>query len=385
MSSSKKRTRFQVVLDALAMSERDRAVRALIEDLGGSPVAVSEHLVGAPPVTSKRMRFASGGELVLHDGALVAVVLHLVPTKFSARGLELSEWLPNLDNDSDLDAFKAVFGPAWSFAGGMRYFSLPEGYVRLVVRRGELVGVVVSAEDPKTVCPPEDEDCAACAELHVRTPDGGLDVAASIAALQLAVSGERLREETSWVPLADQLLLHDSGLMAWTESQAVCRSCSRVLSLHLPRDGAPTLAYLPYDAAMRRPLEPIPPVALWGDAERIAAAQEGMRYVDHEPGAWFLVERRGELHLDARYSAGPYIDGSVLVRLDDAELAGYWGGGHDALTDLARRIEGTAPWTEQSPYYARDLYRGPGGAEYRTAVSAAIRNHTWIAEQRRPK
>lgn len=386
MASSHRHPRLRTVLDALAGSEQDRAVRELIDVLGGPPVSVSERLIGAPPVRSKRLRFASGGEVFVHDGRVSAVILNLVPTPFCTGAIDLSEWIPGVDDESDLDAFKRALGPRWHFAGGgMRCFPVPGGYVRLTVRRSRLVSVVVSAEDPKLGCPPEDEDCETCSGIPVRAPDGGPDVDASIEALRSAVTAGLLREETSWVPLADLRRLHDSGLMAWTESQAVCRSCGRALCLHLPRDAQPSLEYLPYDAAMRRPLEPIPPVALWGDAERIAAERDGMRYVDHEPGRWFLVERRGEPHLDARYSAGPYVDDSVLVRLDEAELSAYRRDGHDALTALAERIAGASPWTDESPYRARDLYRGADGKAYRDAVSAAIRNHTWIAEQRRPR
>ncbi|XIE80468.1 hypothetical protein AB6O49_26165 [Streptomyces sp. SBR177] len=68
-----------------------------------------------------------------------------------------------------------------------------------------------------------------------------------------------------------------------------------------------------------------------------------MTCVDHEPGAWFLVEQRGVLHLDARYGHGALIDDSVLVRLDAAELAAYRTGGHAALSDLAARIHDSAP------------------------------------------
>lgn len=386
MSLSPKRTKMPLVLDALALSEHDPQVGSLIDALGGVTFEVAERLIGVPAIRSRRLRFASGGELFFHDDALVAVILHLVPTAFSPRGLDLSEWIPRVDNRSDLDDFKAVFGQRWGFAsGGMRYFTVLDGYVRLTVRKQELLSVVFSAEDPKLVCPPEDEDCETCGEIPVRLPDGSLDIDASIEALQAGVSERLLREETSWVPLADLRPLHAAGLMAWAESQAVYRSCSRVLCLHLPRGGTPTLAYLPYDAAMRRPLEPIPPVALWGDADRVAADEAGMHYVDHEPGRWFLVEQQGELYLDSRYSAGPYIDSSALVRLDEAELADYRSGGHDTLTGLAERIERTAPWTDESPYRSRDLYRGDGGSEYRAAVSAAIRDHTWIAEQRRPR
>jgi hypothetical protein len=105
-----------------------------------------------------------------------------------------------------------------------------------------------------------------------------------------------------------------------------------------------------------------------------------MRYVDHEPAAWFLVEDDGILYLDARYSYSALIDDSALIRLDDAELRGYRGGGHDYLSGLARGIHDSAPYRAESAYFARDLYRAPAGRELRDAVGAAIAEHTWAAE-----
>lgn len=323
---------------------------------------------------------------MFHDGALAAVLLHLVPTPFAPRGLRLQDWFPNLDNDSDLDRFKAVFGPSWRFAGGgSRYFPVAGGFVRLTVRSGILVGVVVSAEDPKLICRPEDETCETCADLPALRPDGSLDVTATIEVLRAAVADGRLREDSSRIPLADLALLHDSGLGAPGEGQVSCRSCERALCLGLRGDAEPILAYLPFDVAWRRPAPEIPPVALWGDAARIAAERDAMRYVDYEPGRWFLVARNGETFLDVRTSAGPVGDTSVLIRLDADELAAYASGGHEALSELAERIDRSAPTAEGSPYRVRDLYRGPEAPGLRAAVSAAIVDRTWIAEQRRAR
>ncbi|PIJ15882.1 hypothetical protein BMH30_13070, partial [Leucobacter sp. OLES1] len=109
------------------------------------------------------------------------------------------------------------------------------------------------------------------------------------------------------------------------------------------------------------------------------------RYVDHEPGRWFLVARNGETFLDVRTSAGPVGDTSVLIRLDADELAAYASGEHEALSELAERIDRSAPTAEGSPYRVRDLYRGPEAPGLRAAVSAAIVDRTWIAEQRRAR
>lgn len=108
-----------------------------------------------------------------------------------------------------------------------------------------------------------------------------------------------------------------------------------------------------------------------------------MRYVDHEPGAWFLIRRGGELYLDARYSYSAAIDDSALILLDASEVKAYRTGGHDALADLAGEIHDSAPYTKESRFYARDLYRGRNGRNYRDLVAAAIAEHTWAAEQRR--
>jgi hypothetical protein len=108
-----------------------------------------------------------------------------------------------------------------------------------------------------------------------------------------------------------------------------------------------------------------------------------MRYVDHHPAAWFLVERDGVLLLDARYSYSGLIDDSALVELDESELESYRTGGHDYLSELAHRIHDSGPYREESPYFTRDLYRTTDGPALRAEVSAAIADHTWIAEQRR--
>jgi len=117
--------------------------------------------------------------------------------------------------------------------------------------------------------------------------------------------------------------------------------------------------------------------------ERPDEPPDELRYVDHEPGAWFLVERRGTLYLDARYSHSALIDDSALIRLDDVEVEAYRARGHAYLSDLARHIHESAPYSAASPYHERDLNRGPDGATYRAAVTTAIAAHTWRAEHRR--
>lgn len=107
-----------------------------------------------------------------------------------------------------------------------------------------------------------------------------------------------------------------------------------------------------------------------------------MQYVDHEPGAWFLVENEGTFYLDARYSYSAVIDDSALIRLDESEVSGYRKNGHDHLSRLARRIHNSAPYREESAYFSRDLYRGADGRRYRDEVTVAIAQHTWAAQHR---
>src|SRR5690606_33263330 len=61
-----------VILDALRQSEPHPATRRLIEAFGGEPVEAVERHVGAPAFLSRRLRFASGGEIILHGGTVVS-------------------------------------------------------------------------------------------------------------------------------------------------------------------------------------------------------------------------------------------------------------------------------------------------------------------------
>ena len=131
-----------------------------------------------------------------------------------------------------------------------------------------------------------------------------------------------------------------------------------MVCLTLQRDETPALSYVEHDAATWRQFEAAPPVEQWGSPERIAAEPEPMRYVDHEPGTWFLVERGDELFLDARYSYSALIDDSALILLDENESAAYREGGHEYLTTLAHDIHNSAPYREESKYREReDVYK----------------------------
>lgn len=381
--------RLQTILDALCLGLDDERVHRLIDAFDGEPVEVHERPVGEPAVLSRHLLFESGGELVLHDDAVIAVILHLTTTPFAPRGLDLADWIRGVDNNATFADFKKVFDVTWRFAAGDRYFVLESGYVRPEFVKhggyqpGDLQRIVFTVDDPRSTCRPSDEDCPACRDLIVRTGDGSFDVDGTIGALTTGVDAGVLKEQRGVVSLADINLLHASALMKQVESQVTCIACHRVACLTLYRDVSPTFGYYPYDAAMRRPLEAIPPIEAWGDAARIADAHDAMRYVDHEPGSWFLVEQHGDLYLESRYTVSSMADDQTLIRLDDSERRQYRDGGHDYLSGLARRIDGSGPHREDSPFHRRDLLRYPnGGRDYSKEVRAAIANHTWLSQQK---
>lgn len=386
-------SRLPAILDALGLPEEAPAVRGVADAFGGEPVAVRERSVGEPARRSRRLLFASGGEIILHDGAVAAVLLQLTPTHAAPRGLDLAEWIAGADNDATLDDLKEAIGAPRHFAGiGAPYFALDGGYARPCFRddcgwndRGNLLGVSFTREKPGLACRPEDDDCPACGDLLVRGSgtDGGVDVDATTDSLAAALSSGLLTEDAHWVKLADLRPLRASGLMERVESQLTCVTCRRIICFTLFRDASPTFGYHVVNDAMRRPLDAIPPVEQWGDAARIAEDSAAMHYVDHEPGAWFLVEQQGVLYLHARYVINSMADDSALIRLDEPEVDAYRALGRGSVSDLARRVHDSAPHRAGTPYHQRDLYRGPDSRKYREAVTGAIANHTWIAQQRR--
>ncbi|MFI5427523.1 hypothetical protein [Aeromicrobium sp. UC242_57] len=385
-------TRLPVILDALSLSEADDATRRLVDACGGDPVVVTERRIGEPSLLSRRLLFSSGAEIILHDDAVVAVLLHLTPTSAAPQCVDASEWITGVDNAATLDDLTKIFGRPPQFAGiGTPYFLLDGGYVRATFKddrgwkeAGNLVRLTVTVEQPGLACSPADDDCPTCSDLLVRitSPDGAVDVDRTVASLSATLADDLLKEDAHWVRLADLKPLHESGLMNRVESQLTCTTCRRIICFTLFRDSPATFGYYVMNDAMRRPLEAIPPVEQWGTPARIAEDVDAMQYVDHEPAAWFLVEQQGILYLQARYSYSAIIDDSALIRLDDSEVKAYRARGHNYLSALARRIHDSAPYQEESPYYPRNLYRQPGGTQYREAVTTAIVNHTWIAQQR---
>lgn len=379
-----------MILDALTLSEHDAPVLSLIEAFGGAPARVSEVLVGEPAVLSRRLRFASGGELILQDDALVAVILHTVPTAHSPSAIDLSEWLEGVGNAATLDDLKKVITGRRRFAGfGTPYFELDGGYARAEFRDhrgwndpGNLIALVCTLDQPGLVVRPEDDTCPSCSGLVARDGAGAFDLERTVEAIAAALAAGLLKESASWVRLSDLRPLHASGLMERVESQLTCLTCRRILCITLVRGAAPIVSHLALDQAQRHRLGVIPPVGRWGDAARIAEEREAMRYVDHEPGRWFLVAQGEQLYLDARYVVTNMVDDSALICLEEEELEQYRHAGRAYLTELAGRIHDGSPHRESSPYFSRDLRRGPEGAAYREAVSRAIVNHTWMAGRR---
>ena len=377
-----------MILQALGQSETSTAVGTLVDAWGAEPSEIREQTAGAPVRHVRRLLFDSGGEIVFSNDAVVAVLLHLPPPGYGTRGLHLADWIPGTRNDASLDDLERVLQlPARTAPGLAPYFALDGGYLQAAFtpgspwrKRGGLMRITVTASNPGVTALPKDMDCATCSDLLVRNDHPhGVSVDATLGELTSALAAGLLAEDPSRVRIADLRPLHDSGLMERPESQLTCSNCGRIVCFTLVRDGAPTFDHYLWGDAVMRPREPLPPVEQWGDAARIAQAQDELQYVDHGRGRWFLLKRRSDLYLHVRYSP---IDRSALILLDDSEREAYRTGGHHYLSDLATRIDSDRPYRKESPYYSRDLYRGPERQRYLREVSAATADHTWMAERR---
>ncbi|WP_454229756.1 hypothetical protein [Propioniciclava flava] len=100
--------RWHLAMAALGHDGEAEPTRRLLAALG--PVETQSRLVGEPPVTSTRWR-AGGVEVVLHDGVVVAVVLHLPQA-------DLRTWA-GVGNDATLGDLERAFAGrpgsrAWS-------------------------------------------------------------------------------------------------------------------------------------------------------------------------------------------------------------------------------------------------------------------------------
>ncbi len=98
-----------------------------------------------------------------------------------------------------------------------------------------------------------------------------------------------------------------------------------------------------------------------------------MKVIDHQPHAWFLFEDDSGLLIDVECHHGA-VSCSVLIRLNDHELAEYRRDGHAYLDRLAQTIHYSAPILaiSDSPYKPRKL-RG-----YQDQMLEAIRQ--WQAQ-----
>ncbi len=98
-----------------------------------------------------------------------------------------------------------------------------------------------------------------------------------------------------------------------------------------------------------------------------------MKVIDHQPHAWLLLEDDSGLLIDVDCHHGA-VSCSVLIRLNDQELAEYRRDDHAYLNRLAEAIHYSAPIleTSNSPYKPRKL-RG-----YQDQVLEAIRQ--WQAQ-----
>ena len=81
-----------------------------------------------------------------------------------------------------------------------------------------------------------------------------------------------------------------------------------------------------------------------------------MKVLEHSPQQWFLFEHKGKLLLDARCSHS-FIDYSLMIELNEQELALYQCGGSEYLSKLAYEIHYSAPIVagSTSAYRGRDL------------------------------
>lgn len=368
-------------------------MQSLLAALGGPHRTEAVLHIGEPARVSRRLRGRSGTEAVLDDDVVSAVTLHL-DAAGAERPARVADWLPGLAADAGPDAFAETLGTrAWFHGPLSRFLELDGGYLQVTYHPGEtprspgdVAALTATLTRPGTALQPEDDTCPVCSAVLVRPPGSetaGMDLDRTLASLVESVAAGRLTEDVSRVPLADLPALRRSGLMELLESQVTCTRCRRVLCLTIPLEGAPRFEPVVLGEAMHRPMSPVPPVAQWGDADRIAADAAALHYVDHEPSAWFLLRRGEDLYLDCRYSLG-VADDSALVRLDCEEARRCETGGHEAVGELARIIANSCPGREGSTYRERDLFRGEERAARRREVQAAIRNHTWAASTRRP-
>ncbi len=93
-----------------------------------------------------------------------------------------------------------------------------------------------------------------------------------------------------------------------------------------------------------------------------------MKVLDHQPAVWFLLQEGDSLFLDARCSTA-LSEYSFLLALDEGERREYQAKGRTWLSELAKRIEDSAPAAggSRSSYAGRD-----SSIRYGKQVTAAI-------------
>jgi hypothetical protein len=81
-----------------------------------------------------------------------------------------------------------------------------------------------------------------------------------------------------------------------------------------------------------------------------------MRVIDHEPSCWFLVQDGARLLLDVNCSHGA-VSYPFSMELNAAEKQGHSTRGHDFLSELAEKIQYSAPGVigNASPFRDRNL------------------------------
>lgn len=128
--------------------------------------------------------------MLLHDGVVVAVVLHL-PQAICARGRARAttrRWVTWSGRSTARPNSPGLRGPYVAVAGGFVRFAFAEGGWKA---RGNLRAVTFVAQRPGEAPNPEADDCPTCADLPVRGADR-LDVPATVAAVDLALASGRL-------------------------------------------------------------------------------------------------------------------------------------------------------------------------------------------------
>lgn len=379
---------------ALGRHEDSPNARAAFEALGDSPV-VTELVVGAPASVERYLNFPSGAEVLVRDGIVAAFWFHREPSLMSPEGFHPDRLVRGLAAAASRDDVRALLGPPRRSSLGIQSQAFAVCDATLIVtwvdlddaakdptRRPGVSEVMIRPKEIDRVTRALGAVCRECADLVVRDDRGSMDVDATLGELTAAVGAKGLWEDAYFVPLRDVRALRASGLMERIEVHLDCPTCRTAWCLVVPREGEATFMNVG-GLAWQHPKPAMPPLELWADPARQAEAGAVMQVL-FDGGSWFLLEKAGELYLDARYTAGAFIDGSVLIRLTADEAAAYEREGLRFLGGLQRTIEESAPWMKESSWYARDLKRQSDQRDLCGEVSPAVgawrREQAWTAK-----